>query len=126
MMTMSPINARRRLGSVLVAVSYATSVLAACAIFATHPDVATRDGRHLIAGALAIVSLALVELVIALIPLRRGEKWAFWAALVPMLSLVVPVMLIDAANVIPDHLAITLTPFVVGLLLTFGGLALAK
>jgi hypothetical protein len=43
-----------------------------------------------------------------------------------MLSLVVPVMLIDAANVNRDHLATTLAPFIVGLWLTFSGLALAK
>ena len=125
-MAMLPNSARRRVGSVLVAVSYGTSGLAAYAILATHPDVATRDGRHLIAGAIAIVSLAVVEIVIALIPLQRGEKWAFWAALIPMLSLVVPVMWIDATNVTYDHLATTLAPLFVGLLLTFTCLALAK
>lgn len=75
---------------------------------------------------MAVVSLALIEILIALIPLRRGEKWAFWAALIPMRSLAVPVMVIDAVNVSPDHLVTTLSPFVVGLLLTFSGSALAK
>jgi hypothetical protein len=125
-MTVLPSNARRRWGSLLVAVSYGTSGLAAYAIFATRPDAATRDGRHLIAGAMAIVTLALIEILIALIPLRRGEKWAFWAALIPMLSLVVPMMMIDAVNVSAEHLMATLMPFIIGLLLTFSGLALAK
>jgi len=123
---MVPSNARRRLGSALVAVSYGMSGFAAYAILSAHPGVATRNGRHLVAGAMAILSLALVEMLIALIPLRRGEKWAFWAALIPMLSLVIPVMLIDAATVSADHLVTTLTPFVIGLLLAFTGLALAK
>jgi hypothetical protein len=117
---------RHRVGSTLVALSYAMSGLAAYAILATHPDTTTRDGRHLIAGAMAIVSLALVEILGALIPLRRGEKWAFWAALIPLLLLVVPKMLIDAVNVNPDHLVATMAPFVVGLLLAFSGLSLAK
>jgi len=125
-MAMLPGNTKRLFGSVLVAVSYGISGLAAYAILATHPDVATRDGRHLIAGAMAILSLALIEILIALIPLRRGERWAFWAALIPMLSLVIPVMLIDAANVPSNHLRTTLAPFGIGLLLTFSGLALAK
>jgi hypothetical protein len=125
-MTVSRDHAKRRLGAALVALSYGTSGLATRAIFVNHPEVATRDGRHLIAGAMAIVSLALIEILIALIPLRRGEKWAFWAALIPMLSLVIPVMLIDAVNVTPDHLVTTLTPFALGLVLAFAGLALAK
>jgi hypothetical protein len=54
---------------------------------------------------------------------RRGVSGA---ALIPMLSLVPPVILIEAANVNHDHLATTLAPFIVGLLLTFSGLALAK
>jgi glycine/D-amino acid oxidase-like deaminating enzyme len=73
-------------GLLLVAVNYALSALAAFAVLATRPDVSTRTGRHLIAGTLALASLAGVEILIALFPLRRGEMWAFWAALLPMTS----------------------------------------
>src|SRR5215470_14287244 len=69
---------RARAGSVLVALSYALSAFAAYAILNTQPDISTRTTRHLVAGALAIVSLSAVEILIALFPLRWGELWAFW------------------------------------------------
>jgi hypothetical protein len=43
-----------------VALSYALSAFAAYAILATRPDVSTRTGRHLMAGALALVKQDLV------------------------------------------------------------------
>lgn len=116
---------RRRTGSILVALSYALSGLAAYAILSTRPDMTTRTGRHLLAGALAIISLSGVEILIALVPLRRGERWVFWAALLPLISLVLPVMVLDATHVAFGHLLITITPFVTGLTLAISGLVLA-
>ena len=113
-----------RLGSSLVAMSYALAGFAAYSILSTQPDMSTRPGRHLLAGALAIGSLSAVEVLIAIFPLRRGERWAFWAALLPLLFLVLPVMLIDATHVTSGHLLVTLTPFAIGLILATGGLAL--
>jgi hypothetical protein len=115
-----------RAGSALVALSYAFSAFAACAILNTRPDVANRTGRHLLAGALAIVSLSGVEILIALIPLRRGEMWAFWAALLPLISLALPVMLVDVIHVSSEHLLVTLVPFVAGLVLAIWGLVLTR
>jgi len=113
-----------RLGSSLVALSYALAGFAAYSILSTQPDINTRPGRHLLAGALAIGSLSVVEILIAIFALSRGERWAFWAALLPLLSLVLPLMLIDATHVSPGRLLVTLTPFAVGLILAMGGLAL--
>jgi len=104
--------------------SYALAGFAAYSILSTQPDMNTRPGRHLFAGALAIGSLSAVEVLIAIFPLRQGERWASWAALLPLLSLVLPVMLIDATHVSPGHLLVTLTPFGVGLILAIIGLAL--
>lgn len=117
---------RMRAGSALVALSYAFSAFAAYAILNTRPGVASRTGRHLLAGALAIVSLSGVEILIALIPLRRGEMWAFWAALLPLISLAVPVMLVDVTHVSSEHLLVTLVPFVAGLVLAICGLVLTR
>lgn len=108
------------------------SFLVAIAGFATYamlsdiPDLHTRAGRHLLAGALAVGTLSVVEIAIALLPLSRGEGWAFWLAGLPFASLVVPVMLVDAVNVAPEHRLTTLTPFIVGLVLAAIGLFLAK
>ena len=44
----------------------------------------------------------------------------------PLASLVVPVMLVDAVNVAPEHRLTTLAPFIVGLVLAAIGLFLAK
>jgi len=78
----------------------------------------------LVAGALAIVSLSAVEILIALFPLRRGELWAFWAALLPLIFLAVPMMLVDVTQVSSGHLLVTQVPFVAGLLLAVSGLVL--
>lgn len=111
-------------GSFLVAGSYAIAGFAAYAILSDAPDLHDHVGRHLLAGALAIATLAVVEIVVALSPLRRGERWAFWVALLPLSSLVVPTMLVDALNVPAQHRLATLTPFIVGLVLAAAGLLL--
>jgi hypothetical protein len=113
-----------RLGPSLVALSYAMAGFAAYSILATRPDINTRSGRHLLAGALAIGSLSAVEVLIAVFPLSKGERWAFWAALLPLVSLVLPVMLIDATHVISGNRFTTLVPFAVGLILAISGLVL--
>ena len=78
------------------------------------------------AGALAIVSLSGVEILIAWFPLRRGEVWAFWAALLPLISLAVPIMILDATHVSSGHLLVTLAPFAAGLVLAICGLVLTR
>jgi hypothetical protein len=114
------------LGSSLVALAYAIGGFGAYAILSDNADLHTRAGRHLLAGALAIATLSAVEVLVALLPLRRRESWAFWAALLPFASLVVPTMLVDAVHVPPEHRFTTLTPFIVGLVLAAIGLFLSK
>jgi hypothetical protein len=111
-------------GSFLVAGSYAIAGFGAYAILSDAPDLHDRIGRHLLAGALAIATLVVVEIVVAVSPLRRGERWAFWVALLPLCSLVVPTMLVDAVNVPAQHRLTTMTPFIVGLVLAAAGLFL--
>jgi hypothetical protein len=64
-------------GSFLVALSYAIAGFATYAMLSDISDLHTRAGRHLLAGALAVATLAVVEIAVALLPLRRGEGWDF-------------------------------------------------
>ena len=54
-------------------------------------------GRHRFAPETSTLALALVavELLIVMVPLRRGEKWAYWAALIPLVLVALPRMLTD-------------------------------
>ena len=77
------------------------------------------------AGALAIATLSLVEVFVAVFPLRRGEIWAFWTTALPLITLVLPMLILDARHVAPGHRLGTLAPFVLGLLLAVSGLTMA-
>ncbi len=97
---------------------------AAAAILPRQIDPGARVGRHLLAGALALASLSIVEVLVALVPLRRGEKWAFWAAAVPVAVVGLPVVILDASYVPPRSLLPTLLPQVFGLAICVVGLTL--
>lgn len=111
-------------GSGIVALGALGMLAAAAAILPRHIDPGARLGRHVLAGGLAIVCLSLVEVLIALIPLRRGEVWAFWAAAAPPLVVGVPVAIVDAIYVAPTNLVGALLPQVFGLAVSTAGLAL--
>jgi hypothetical protein len=59
-----------------------------------HGDPAAAGGMAP-GSALVVVALIAVEILIALVPLRRGELWALWAALLPVVLVGVPRMLMD-------------------------------
>ena len=108
----------RRATPVLLAIAYVTMLFAARAILASNPGLETRTGRHLVAGALAVTALVVVEVMICLIPLRRGETWALWAAAVPLVLLGIPIFILDAtygprqtrvATLLPQAIAIVIT-----------------
>ena len=84
-------------GASLLAVAYLGMLGASFAILSRRPDLTTRTGRHLVAGALGIAALSVVEVLVCAIPLRRGERWARWAAAVPLFLLGIPIFVIDAA-----------------------------
>jgi len=51
-----------------------------------------------------------VEIVICLIPLRRGEAWALWAAAIPLCILGIPIFAVDAMFVPARTRFATLAP----------------
>ena len=81
-------------------------------------------GRLMVAGALGLGSLSLLLAVVAAGPLRRGEKWAFWAYAGAFLVVSVPLVAADAIYAPRQSLFLTLAPQVIALLTATAGLAL--
>jgi hypothetical protein len=85
-------------------------------ILRVMPGVHTRTGRHTLVGALALVALAMLSCVLALVPIRRGERWAVAAAALPFLVVGFPIFVVDATYVARPRLWNTLAPQAIGLL----------
>lgn len=113
--TDGPRSAALGVGWVLLAASAVGLLAAPITILLSIPDLSTRPSRHAFAGASGLTALAILEFVLAVIPIRRGEKWAVIAAGVPFLVVGVPVLIVDATTVAPERLWQTLAPQVAGL-----------
>jgi hypothetical protein len=117
---------RHKLGVLVLAAGALALGSASFAILSRSPGTSTAIGRHLFAGALANASLAITLFVVAAIPLRRGEPWAFWTLCTAVLLYGVPMLIVDGLNVSPERLLVTLAPQVGGLVLFGAGLALVS
>lgn len=113
-----------RAGTVLLALAAFGISFASMAIMSQGVDLATRTSRHLLAGALANGFLSVLLVVLALVPLRRGQRWAFWAYLIPVVGYGVPMFVVDATHVARENLLMTLLPQGLGLGVAAVGLAL--
>lgn len=111
-------------GSAIVALGALGLLAASAAILPRQIEPGARVGRHLVAGALAIAALACVEALVALIPLRRGEVWAFWTAAIPVVVVGLPVTIVDVVYVPAPNLLGALVPQVLGLAISVAGLTL--
>jgi drug/metabolite transporter (DMT)-like permease len=94
-------------------------------IIAKDADLDTRQGRHLLAGALANVSFSIAQIMITNFALRKGEKWAWWSNLIPAFSYGLVILIIDATHVQPTNLFSTLAPQVGGLIILGIGLIIS-
>lgn len=113
-----------RLGVALLFVSSLGLLAAPITIVKALPDLTTRTGRHTLAGVLALTAIAILECFLALIPIRRGERWAMAAAAVPFVIVGLPIFLVDAAYVAPERLWNTLAPQGAGLVMGITALTL--
>lgn len=112
-----------RAGSAILVVAAVGILSASVAILSPRPPPWTSAGRHLWAGGLANACVALLLIVIAAIPLRRGEKWAFWAYVIPIAVYGIPIAILDTLYVPKAHLLQTLAPQLAGLTTVAVGLA---
>ena len=117
---------RHKLGALVIMAGALALGSASFAILSRSPGVSTAIGRHLLAGALANASLSITLFVVAAIPLRKCEPWAFWTLCAAMLLYGVPMLIIDSLTVSPERLLVTLAPQVGGLGLFGTGLALVS
>ncbi|HKE88038.1 MAG TPA: hypothetical protein VKB50_29985 [Vicinamibacterales bacterium] len=117
-------SAALRVGWILLAVSAVGPLAAAIAILTNIADLTTRSSRHAFAGALGLTALAILQFILAVIPIRRGEKWALVATGVPFVVVGVPVLFVDATNVAPERVWPTIAPQLLGLLVGGTGCAL--
>ena len=113
-----------RAGSAILTVAAAGILGASLAILSPRPNPWSPAGRHLWAGALANACVALLLIAIAAIPLRRGEKWAFWAYLIPVAVYGLPIAILDTLFAPRGTLLRTLAPQLAGLAAVAVGLAL--
>jgi hypothetical protein len=113
-----------RAGSAILTVAAAGVLGASFSILSPRPNPWAIAGRHLWAGALANACVALLLVAIAAIPLRRGEKWAFWAYLIPIALYGLPIAILDTLYVPRGTLLGTLAPQLIGLAVIAVGLAL--
>ena len=113
-----------RWGSTLLALSALGILAAPVTILRAIPDLTTRPSRHAFAGALGLAAVAVLECLLAVFPVRRGERWALVAAALPFAIVALPVLVVDATHVAPERLWNTLAPQVAGLLLGVASLAL--
>ena len=81
-----------RTGAALIALSYLIvlvgrthSLLARTLHESSYPP--SPHGESSLALPLALATLAAVEMLVAWIPLRPGERWAFWATALPLVTL---------------------------------------
>lgn len=116
-------NRRLQVGSFLLALA-ALGLLPASWAIAQGFDFSDRTGRHLLAGGLANLSLALLLALVAAVPIRRGDRWGFWAYCIPVLLYGLPMLVIDATRVAPASLLTTIGPQVLGLLTVVVGLTI--
>jgi len=115
---------RLEIGSIILTIGALGLSAASMAFLWQKPDVSIALGRILWAGALANLSLSLIMALIAFFPIRRGEKWAFWAYCIPFVIYGIPILLLDATHVAKEQLVGTLAPQVSGLAVAFLGLFL--
>ncbi|MCI0404731.1 MAG: hypothetical protein L0Z48_10835 [candidate division Zixibacteria bacterium] len=115
---------RIKIGAIILAIGSLGLSGASAAILSNSPEVTTTIGRLMRAGALANLCLSLLWSLIALIPLRWGEKWAFWAFLIPIPLYGIPLLYLDATYAPREGLVGTLAPQVGGLLVAAVGLIL--
>ncbi|HEV8254691.1 MAG TPA: hypothetical protein VGQ78_08050 [Vicinamibacteria bacterium] len=113
-----------RLGVALFVAGLIGMLAAPITIIRVMPGLHTRTGRHTLVGALGLIAVAILGWILALVPIRRGERWAVAAAAVPFVVVGFPIFVVDATYVARERLWNTLAPQALGLAMGMAALVL--
>ena len=75
---------RLRLSWKILVVAYLGLAAASWGILSNGADLSTANGRHLLAGALANMSLVAMGITVTLTAYRHGYRWAWFANSIPL------------------------------------------
>ena len=114
-----------RTGAAILAIAAIGLMAPSFVLLRSSPGVEHRIGRHLTAGALANAALSIVLLIVALGPIRRGERWALSLFLVTLIGYGLPMLFLDSTWVAPERVFRTIAPQLAGLGALLGGMTIA-
>lgn len=89
---------RLRVSWKILVFDYVLLTAASWGILSSGADLATANGRHLLAGALANLALVAMGITVTVGAFRRGKRWAWFANLIPLLY-GIPMISLDAYHV---------------------------
>jgi hypothetical protein len=105
---------RLRLAWKILLFDYVLLAAASWGILSNGADLATANGRHLLAGALANLALVAMGIVVTVTAFRQGKRWAWFANLIPLLY-GIPMIILDGYYV--GFWTVAVVPLALGFLL---------
>lgn len=75
---------RIRISWKILIIAYLGLAAASWGILSQGADLSTGNGRHLLAGALANLSLVAMGIIVAATAYRQGQRWAWFANIIPI------------------------------------------
>ena len=112
---------RLRLSWKLIVAGYVGLSAATWGILSGGADLSTSNGRHLLAGGLANLSLVIMGITVTVTSYRRGKRWAWWANIIPFVY-GIPIIGLDSYYV--GFWTTTVLPQVLGSTVLLVGLVL--
>mgnify|MGYP001566728459 CR=1 FL=1 len=116
-----PSSWRLRLAWKILLFDYILLAAASWGILSRGADLATANGRYLLAGALANLCLVAMGMIVTILAFRRGYRWAWFANTVPLFY-GIPMITLDAYHV--GFWTVAVVPQAVGFVLLLLGLLL--
>mgnify|MGYP001578724257 CR=1 FL=1 len=119
--TSAELPGRLRVSWKILVFDYVLLSSASWGILSGGADLATANGRHLLAGALANLCLVAMGISVTVAAFRHGNRWAWWANTIPVIY-GFPMIILDAYYV--GFWTVAVLPQALGFILLAFGLLL--